>query len=122
MELFADVPESLDHTNEIIDKVEPIKLKSDLLLPYYNIPPGYDTMDDYLRHLAYEGAKKRYPDMSQEVRDRIDERRVNFLGQLPYGQFLKLLQVSAAHAYLTYPFVLSWSCLEAMSAWLPPRG
>ncbi|MEN9839860.1 MAG: hypothetical protein RL177_1339, partial [Bacteroidota bacterium] len=45
MELFADVPESLDHTNEIIDKVEPIKLKSDLLLPYYNIPPGYDTMD-----------------------------------------------------------------------------
>ena len=51
-----------------------------------------------------------------EVRARVDERRVHFVGHLPYAQYLRVLQVSAAHVYLTYPFVLSWSCLEAMSA------
>nr|WP_206526625.1 glycosyltransferase [Rhodobacter kunshanensis] len=51
-----------------------------------------------------------------EVRGRIDASRVHFLGKVPYGTFLSLMQVSRAHAYLTYPFVLSWSMVEAMSA------
>lgn len=50
-----------------------------------------------------------------EVRDRLPMDRVHFVGKLPYDQFLALMQVSRAHAYLTYPFVLSWSMIEAMS-------
>ena len=53
-----------------------------------------------------------------EVRGQIsdaDWARVRFLGRIPYDQFLRLLQVSRVHVYLTYPFVLSWSLMEAMS-------
>jgi glycosyltransferase involved in cell wall biosynthesis len=52
----------------------------------------------------------------EEVRDRLDMSRVHFMGGVPYSTFIAALQVSSAHVYLTYPFVLSWSALEAMSA------
>ena len=51
----------------------------------------------------------------QEVSDKIDLSRVHFLGQVAYPIYLALLQISTVHVYLTYPFVLSWSCIEAMS-------
>ncbi len=51
-----------------------------------------------------------------EVKDRIDASRLHFLGRIPYADYLKVLQVSACHVYLSYPFVLGWSCIEAMSA------
>lgn len=50
-----------------------------------------------------------------EVGDRLDMERIRFVGRIPYDDFLKVLQVSAVHVYLTYPFVLSWSMLEAMA-------
>jgi len=52
----------------------------------------------------------------REVAGRIDPDRVHFTDHLPYHDYLRALQISSAHVYLTYPFVLSWSLIEAMSA------
>jgi len=52
----------------------------------------------------------------KELAGRLDMTRVHFVGRVPHVRFIELMQLSAAHVYLTYPFVLSWSMLEAMSA------
>ncbi len=80
--LFEDIPESLDNTNEIIDKVDVLKLKRDILLPNFVIPeefkihntPDGDTLNqwEYLKHLTFMGAKERYKDISPEVEERIN--------------------------------------------------
>ena len=68
---------------------------------------------------AKYGASKWKDIFVNEVRSQIsdaDWQRVHFLGHVPYQYFIPLLQLSTVHVYLTYPFVLSWSLLEAMSA------
>ncbi|HXU27470.1 MAG TPA: DNA polymerase III subunit alpha [Bacteroidia bacterium] len=85
--IFSDMPEALENTNEIVNKVESFKLGRDVLLPKFQIPDEFkDARDEdptdegkgnrgenaYLRHLTYEGAKKRYPDLTPEIRERID--------------------------------------------------
>lgn len=51
----------------------------------------------------------------EEVESKLDLSRIHFVGTLAYPQFITLLRLSAAHVYLTYPFVLSWSLIESMS-------
>ncbi len=70
--LFADVPEALQNTNEILDKVEIYSINHAPILPDFPLPDGFDNEDDYLRYLVYEGAKERWPNMDEEHRERID--------------------------------------------------
>lgn len=56
--------------------------------------------------------KQRY---INEINNKVDWSKIYFMGRLPYNQFMRILQLSSVHVYLTYPFVLSWSMLEAMS-------
>ncbi len=70
--LFQDLPEAITNTYEIVEKTEELTLERDILLPKFEIPEEFTDQDDYLRHLTYEGAKSRYPEISDEIRERID--------------------------------------------------
>lgn len=77
--LFHDIPESLDNTNAIVDKIEVLNLKKDILLPAFPLPKEFQTTDDsnlnqwnFLHYLTYEGARKRYSEITEEIRERID--------------------------------------------------
>ncbi|MBP3737420.1 MAG: DNA polymerase III subunit alpha [Muribaculaceae bacterium] len=70
--LFDDVPEALQNTNEILDKVEIYSIDHGPILPDFPLPDGFDNEDDYLRYLVYEGAKERWPNLDEEHRERLD--------------------------------------------------
>jgi DNA polymerase-3 subunit alpha len=82
-ELFLDLPEAIESVQEIIDKCESYGLARDVLLPAFDIPKEFQDLQDvedggkrgennYLRHLTYEGAKKRYEEITDEIRERLD--------------------------------------------------
>ncbi len=70
--LFADVPQAIDNTMEIFGKIDKLELARDILLPAFPLPQGFQTQDDYLRHLTYEGAKRRYKEITPPIRERLD--------------------------------------------------
>jgi DNA polymerase-3 subunit alpha len=70
--IFRDLPEAIGTIGEIVDKVETYTLERQVVLPKFDIPAGFKTEDDYLRHLTYQGATKRYGELSPEISDRIE--------------------------------------------------
>ncbi|WP_157207102.1 DNA polymerase III subunit alpha [Mariniflexile maritimum] len=83
-QLFNDVPEAISNIQNVVDKVEAYELAREVLLPAFNIPDEFKNPEDlmdggkrgenaYLRHLTYQGAKKRYgDDFSEEIKERLD--------------------------------------------------
>ncbi len=82
-QLFADLPEAIFNIQEVVDKVEPYTLARDVLLPAFDIPKEFQDEKDaedggkrgennYLRHLTYEGAKKRYGEITETIGERLD--------------------------------------------------
>lgn len=81
--LFADLPDAISNIQEIVDKIEVFSLARDVLLPAFDIPAEFqDTLDDedggkrgennYLKHLTYVGAKERYGDITDDIKERLD--------------------------------------------------
>ena len=82
-QLFSDIPEAIQNIQELIEKIESFALERDVLLPKFDIPEEFVVSEDqddggkreenaYLRHLALEGAKSRYGELTKEIQERID--------------------------------------------------
>ena len=69
--VFEDLPQAIDNTNEIVDKVELLDLKREILLPHFVVPANFKTQDEYLESLTWAGAKERYKILSPESEERI---------------------------------------------------
>jgi DNA polymerase III subunit alpha len=89
--LFADLPEAIANTKELADKIEPLKLERDVILPNFKLPEGFETEDDYLRHLTIEGAKKHYSELSDEVIDRINH-ELNIIKTMGFAGYFLIVQ------------------------------
>ena len=81
--LFKDIPEAILNTQEVVSKIEPFELARDVLLPKFDIPEEFQHEEDeldggkrgenaFLKHLTYEGAKKRYGEITPEIKERLD--------------------------------------------------
>lgn len=117
---FRNYPDAFEAYTEFLSKFEPYKLKRDVLLPKFDIPEEFQSPEDlldggkrgenaYLRHLTYEGAKAKYDEITDEIRERLDFE----------------LEVIANTGYPGYFLIVQDFCNEAkkMGVWVGPgRG
>ena len=71
-ELFSDIPEAIENTREIADKIEEYELDREPLMPDFPLPDGFEDENEYLRHVTYEGARERYGEITDEISERLD--------------------------------------------------
>ncbi|MDD2798813.1 MAG: DNA polymerase III subunit alpha [Bacteroidales bacterium] len=95
-EIFADMPEVLENTIEIVDKVEFYSINSDAVMPEFPLPEGFDNDGVYLKHLTYKGANTRYEEITDEIRERIDFELETILNMGFPGYFLIVQDFIAA--------------------------
>lgn len=107
-EIFKDVPEAIVNVQEIVDKVEPYSLYRDVLLPKFDIPEQFLVAEDeadggkrgeneFLRHLTYEGALKRYKVITDDIRERLDF-ELNTIKNSGYPGYFLIVQDFIAEA------------------------
>ncbi len=90
-ELFADVSEAIRNTQEIVEKVEEYDLNHEPIMPRFPIPEGFADDNEYLRHLTYEGAKRRYGELTDKVRERLDY-ELSVIKKMGYPGYFLIVQ------------------------------
>jgi DNA polymerase-3 subunit alpha len=92
LELFQDVPHALDQTVELAERCEfEMNLTGEMILPQYDVPKQYKDMDDYLRAMVWERVPSRYPEVSTEIRERIDH-ELKIIKRMGYAGYFLIVQ------------------------------
>ena len=92
LELFQDIPESLDNTIELAERCTfELNLAGDMILPQYKVPEQYKDMDDFLAAMVWERAPKRYPEITTEIRERI-EHELKIMKKMGYAGYFLIVQ------------------------------
>ena len=90
-QLFHDLPEALENINEIVDNTSPLTLERDILLPKFEIPEDFADQDEYLKHLAFEGAKERYGNLTPEIEERL-KYELNIIKNMGFPGYFLIVQ------------------------------
>lgn len=89
--LFTDLPEAISNTVELAEKVEMIDLNRNVILPNFSLPEGFDREDDYLSHLTFEGAARRYSELTEEVTTRI-QHELRIIREMGFAGYFLIVQ------------------------------
>nr|BCX01064.1 MAG: DNA-directed DNA polymerase [Bacteroidota bacterium] len=89
--LFQDVPEALENTVRLAESCSFELRFGDVLLPYYQLPPGFADMNAYLEHLAFEGARRRYGELTPPVEERL-RFELSVIAQMGYAGYFLIVQ------------------------------
>ena len=90
-DLFSDIPDAVERTMEVFDKIQMPELARDVLLPNFPLPQGFEKQADYLKHLVYEGAKTRYPNISESIRERLDH-EISIIQSMGFEGYFLIVQ------------------------------
>jgi DNA polymerase-3 subunit alpha len=106
-ELFDDLPEAIDNISELTEKIDAFSLKTDVLLPAFDIPtPFLESINEkekkngeniYLKHITYKGAEIRYKEITKEIEERI-ELELETVAKSGYPGYFLIVQDFVAQA------------------------
>lgn len=95
--LFYDLPQAIENANFIADQIELYDLKHEILLPKFSIPQGFKNENDYLKHLTFQGAKRRYANLTDEIINRLDF-ELSIIEKTGYPGYFLIVQDICAEA------------------------
>lgn len=90
-EIFKEYPEALTNTTEVVDKIEEYDIQSNIILPRFPLPERFEDEDAYLRHLTFEGAKRVYGEITDEITDRL-EHELNIIRDMGFPGYFLIVQ------------------------------
>jgi DNA polymerase-3 subunit alpha len=89
--LFSENPEVLQNTVDLANSIETIDLEKKAIMPNFPIPEEFESDDDYLRHLSYEGARKKYEELNDEISSRLDF-ELSVIKNMKYAGYFLIVQ------------------------------